>query len=275
MKKITILAALLLGMLGGVYAQDSNSSSADYAPAAGDLSGAILFGRGNFLNSGLIVPRSPSPYGWQSVSGASPQNNTVGTDNNSVGNIVGAELRYFLQQNIAIKLSGGAILSNAPARGNSPAVVMEGTDGNTVVVPAYDAVVADNSADINVNLGGEYHFSSKYSRLYPYAGVTLPFYYSRKSLYDPTIVDGDGNSNPFIVDAGTRHAEIVGFGAQAVGGVDYYLLEGLYFGFEIKPVSYVYSYSTKVAAPGLGGLQADNHSVSFFSQTFLKVGFRF
>ena len=80
---------------------------------------------------------------------------------------------------------------------------------------------------------------------------------------------------PFIVDAGTRHAEIVGFGAQAVGGVDYYLLEGLYFGFEIKPISYVYSYSTKVAAPGLGGLQADNHSISFFSQTFLKVGFRF
>ena len=72
-----------------------------------------------------------------------------------------------------------------------------------------------------------------------------------------------------------RHVEGFGFGAQAVGGVDYYLMEGLYFGFEIKPVSYIYSYSAKYPAPGLEALEADNHTISFFSQSFLKVGFRF
>lgn len=78
-----------------------------------------------------------------------------------------------------------------------------------------------------------------------------------------------------IHDIGARHAEMIGFGAQLVSGVDYYLMEGLYFGFEIKPVSYVYAYSTKFPNPGLETLQADAHTLSFFSQTFLKVGYRF
>lgn len=279
MKKYTILVAMLFGMLGGVYAQDSDNSSADYAPAAGDLSGAILFGRGNFLNGNLFVPPSAtqtSYYNNWTVPGTAPYNNTIGTENNSVNNIVGMELRYFLQNNIAIKLSGGAILYDTPARDNIPAVVVENPNGgpDVVWVPEQEAVVADNRADINVNLGGEYHFSSKYSRLFPYAGVTVPFYYARRSMFDPTIEVND-NDEPVVTDLGTRHVEIIGFGAQAVAGVDYYLLEGLYFGFEVKPVSYVYAYSTKVAGPGLGGIQADNHSYSFFSQTFMKIGFRF
>ena len=272
MKKITILAALLLGMLGGVYAQDSESSTEDYAPAAGDLSGAILFGRGNFLmpSEDLWVPSSA----YSTVPGFSPWNQTVGTSNN-VGNIVGIEARYFLLQNIALKLSGNALISATPAQGNSEAVVVEGMDGNPVVIPAHQAVDAESTADININLGGEYHFSSKYKRLFPYAGVTLPFYYARRSVYNPTVTVQESGEITIADEFGFRHAEVVGFGAQAVGGVDYYLLEGLYFGFEIKPVSYVYSYSTLLPAPGLGGLQADNHSISFFSQTFLKVGFRF
>lgn len=269
MKKYTILAAMLFGLLGGVYAQDSGSSSEGYAPKAGNISGAILFGRGNFLNAGQ-VPSSQATY----IPGTAPQNNTVGADNNnSVSNIVGLELRYFLQDKFALKLSGGGILSNTPARANTPAVYMEGENG-PVLVPAYRAVEADNRADINVNLGAEYHFSTSNSRLYPYVGATVPFYYARQSLYNPSF-GTDNEGNPVVVDMGTRHAETVGFGVQAVSGVDYYLMDGFYFGFEIKPVSYVYAFSTKVAAPGLGGLQADTHTLSFFSQTFLKVGFRF
>lgn len=264
---------MLFGMLGGVHAQDSSTESgggsASYAPEAGDLSGAILFGRGNFLNN-TGVPRSAGTNPNWVVPGNAPQANMVSTNENSISNIVGAEMRYFLQSNMALKLSGGAIVRNTPARPNIPGGMNNGD--NATWIPDYQAVEADNSIDMNLNIGSEYHFSSKYSRLFPYAGVTVPFYYSRSSMYNPTITEGE---NPTIMDVGMRHVETYGLGIQAVGGVDYYLMEGLYFGFEVKPVSYIYAFSEKMPAPGLETLQADNHTVSFLSQTFLKVGFRF
>lgn len=280
---------MLLGTLGCVYAQDTSttttttstsSSDGDYAPAAGDISAAILFGRGNFLNTGLDVPTVPSSN-W-TVPGSAPYNNTVDDQENPVTNIVGGEVRYFLMDNIALKLSGGAIMRNTPARANVPGLIDPNTN-NATWIPAYAAVEADNKVDANINLGGEYHFTTKYSRLYPYAGVTVPFYYARRSVYDPTInyeteSGSSSSSSPApqaVVDVGVRSAEIVGFGGQLVGGIDYYLMEGLYFGFEIKPVSVVYSYSNKLAAPGLESGKADNTTWSFFSQTFFKVGFRF
>jgi outer membrane protein W len=278
MRKYSLIAVLLLSF-GFAVAQDSgsaaasSSSSEDYAPTAGDISGAILFGRGNFLTTGLDV--APSPNNSWTVPGSAPYNNTVDVSDNEITNMVGVEVRYFLLDNIALKLSGGAILRNTPARTNIPGFVDSGTN-SAAWIPAYASVVADNRADVNINLGGEYHFSSKYSRLFPYAGVTIPFYYGRRSNYNPTIADGTSPNDPLqITDIGVRHTEIVGFGGQVVGGVDYYLLEGLYFGFEIKPIGVVYAYSVKSPGPGLEVGEAENTTWSFFSQPFFKVGFRF
>lgn len=267
-------------MLGSLYAQDTTPTEAapSMIPVAGDFTGAILFGRGNFLNSGIYAP--PAPYvsgstGYWTVPGNSPYNNTVGTDQNTVSNIVGAEMRYFITDQIALKLSGGAILRNTPESANLPGVI----DPNVPTaawIPDYAAVVADNRSDININLGGEYHFATKYNRLSPYAGLNIPFYYGRHSQYDPTINYSQAPFDPsYQLDVGIRHTEQIGFGIQAVAGVDYYLMEGFYFGFEIKPISYVYAYSQKIPAPGLESLEANNYSWSFFSQTFLKIGFRF
>jgi hypothetical protein len=278
MKKYTILAAMLFGLFGSVLAQEGSSqsngggSAAGFAPEAGDISVAVLFGRGNFLSSGLeMTPSAYNRANYWTVPGTAPSADMISTNDNSVTNIVGAEIRYFLQPNIALKLSGGAIHRNTPARVNVPGGMNDGSD-NSSWIPAYEAVVSDNRLNANVNLGVEYHYNTKYNRLFPYTGLTVPFYYGRRTMYDPTITGGE---NPVIVDVGARHTEAIGFGAQVVGGVDYYLMEGLYFGFEIKPVSYIYAYNTKFPAPGLETLQADNHTISFFSQTFLKLGFRF
>lgn len=275
MKKFTILLSMLLVTLGCVYAQDSSSerssSDGNYAPAAGDISAAILLGRGNFLNTGLAVPTIANPN-W-TVPGTAPYANVVDGNNNPMTNIVGVEVRYFLTDNIAIKLSGGGIIRNTPARDNIPGVISG--NNNATWIPAYAAVEADNRVDANVNLGGEYHFATRVSRLFPYVGVTIPFYYARQSYYNPTITyQGDGNEAG-AVDVGVRSAEIIGFGGQLAGGVDYYLMEGLYFGFEVKPVSMIYAYNQKLPAPGLEFGEADNTTWSFFSQTFFKLGFKF
>lgn len=272
---------MLAVMLGSVYAQEPEKKEEEpsFLPKAGDFTGAILFGRGNFLNSGLVAPPLPNYSGstptW-TIPGSAPFNNTVGADNsNSVNNIVGVEARYFFTDKIALKLSGGAIIRNTPAQNNLPGV-LDPNGPNAAWIPAYNAIVADNQADVNINIGGEYHFITKNKRLSPYVGLTVPIYYGRRSQYDPTIDDTKQPDDPgYIVDVGVRHAQLVGYGLQAVGGVDYYLMEGLYFGFEIKPISYVYSYTSTIPAPGLEPMKADNHTWSFFAQTFLKIGFKF
>lgn len=276
MKKITILILTFLALSNAVLSQNSAAtSSVDFGPKRGDVSVAVLFGRGNFLNAGLTVPSAPAP-GWN-VPGTPPYANTVDPNENPVTNIVGAEIRYFISDNLALKLSGGAIMRNTPSQANVPGFV-DGDTPNSGWIPAHASVEADTRVDANANLGIEKHFTTKYNRLFPYLGVTVPFYYARRSMYDPTIIypsPTDPDPDQVTVDIGTRSAEIVGFGGQFVAGVDYYLMEGLYFGFELKPVSYVYAYSNKVAAPGLESAKADNSTISFFSQTFIKLGFRF
>jgi outer membrane protein W len=275
MKRHIILTVMLAVMLGSVYAQESSEKKEEpsYLPEAGDFTGAILFGRGNFLNSGLVAPPSPSSSSW-TIPGSPPINNTVGADNsNSVNNIVGVEARYFFTQKIALKLSGGAIIRNTPAQDNLPGVF---NGPNAAWIPAYNAIIADNQSDININIGGEYHFITDNKRLSPYIGLTVPIYYGRRSQYNPTIDDTKQPDDPgYVVDVGVRHAQLVGYGLQAVAGVDYYLMQGFYFGFEIKPISYVYSYTSTIPAPGLEPMKADNHTWSFFAQTFLKIGFKF
>lgn len=282
---------MLFTMLCGLYAQDSTKTKAPsgFAPSAGDFTGAILFGRGNYLTSGLGVPNSPSgsySSGSWVVNSQNPYANNVEVSGNDISNLIGLEGRYFITNRIAAKLSGGAIIRNTPAFDNLPGYIPLDPNGrptpNSAWLPAYDAVIADHQMDINVNVAGEYHFTTKYERLFPYVGLTLPYYYARRSMYNPTINMGDlvSPANPaddpnYIVDVGVRRAEIFGTGFQAVAGFDYYIAEGLYFGFETKPISYLYMYSGKNPAPGLESLDAKSITWSFLTQTFFKIGIRF
>ncbi|AMC11430.1 hypothetical protein Lupro_09210 [Lutibacter profundi] len=275
MKKYIILGVLLIVFTTvGMNAQnkdskckaDSSVVTVKYAPEKGDFTTAMVFGRGAYLNGGLVVPSS-----YSSVSGAAPYANDVDANSNSITNMVGAEGRYYIKDNFAITLNGGAILRNTPYQLAIPAV----TDGNGVlIIPAYNAVVADERVDVSVSIGGQWLFKTKNDRLFPYLGFALPFDYARRSQYDPTVtVDNQGNAN--IVDLGARHVDITAFGIQAIAGVDYYIAKDVFFGFDIKPVSYSYAISVKTPGPGLYNLEADTNTVSFFAQFSFKLGFKF
>lgn len=271
MKKYITILALLLAVVTGVYAQDATTTSdaPKFIPEKSKFSGAIMFGRGNYFTSGISLTGAAGTGGSWTVPGQAPVNNTVSTDGSDITNMVGGEARYFITSMIAVKLSGGAILRNTPAVDNLPGIIDSGSP-NAAWIPDYQATAADNSSDININIGGEYHFATKYNRLSPWAGLTIPIYYGRRSAYDPTI-DDNGN----VADVGLRHTELFGIGVQAAAGVDYYLMEGFYIGFEFKPISFVQAKSTKIPAPGLEAREASNSTLSFFSQPFFKVGFRF
>lgn len=281
MKKYLILCFILVFALTSAHAQDKDSDyhhqyhhykgdtctvGPRFAPQKGDFTAAMVFGRGAFINGGLVVPSS-----FQSVSGAAPFANDVDANDNDVTNMVGAEGRYYASNKFAITLSGGAIWRNTPENLGVPAVI--DVNGNTVI-QAYDAVVADERVDVNFSVGGQWLFNTKNDRLFPYVGFALPFDYARRSLFDPSItVDGVGNVT--ITDLGARHVDITAFGVQAIAGVDYYVAKDVFLGFDIKPISYTYAYSIKTPGPGLMDLEAETDTLSFFAQFSFKVGFKF
>lgn len=248
--------------------EEDDSSESSYAPSAGDFTGSILFGKALFFDLSLDVP-GPIQAG-STVSGSSPTAYRIVSDMNDAANMIGGEARYFILDNIAVKLGAAAIFRNTPDQPNAPAPNV--TPGSIQTIPNYAAVEAENETYITVNLGGEYHLNSDYERLFPYVGANFPFHYGRYTVFDPTVT---GGANPTIIDLGQRSAEILAFGFQAAAGVDYYLMEGFYFGFEIKPISFLYAYGTQIPGPGLEERQAETTTLSFFTQPFLKFGFRF
>ncbi|SNR50955.1 BT1926 family outer membrane beta-barrel protein [Lutibacter flavus] len=278
MKKYLILCFILVITLTSVNAQDKDSEhvcatdsccveASKFAPQKGDFTAAMVLGRGAYLNSGLTVP-----YSNGTVSGVAAYDNGVDTNSNSITNMVGAEGRYFVSNKFAVSFSGGAIIRNTPSQLGIPAV----RDVNGVIlIPAYSSVVADERVDVNVSVGGQWIFKTKNERLFPYLGFALPFDYARRSLYDPTVIVDDNTYTQTITDLGARHVDITAFGVQAVAGVDYYIAKDLFFGFDIKPVSYTYAVNMKTPGPGLMNLEAETDTVSFFAQFSAKIGFKF
>lgn len=296
-KYLMITIALLAGLSFTTYAQDEesgsnateDSSDGAYGAKAGDITGAILFGRGSFLSYGSLPSAPGSNYNW-GVYGSPPTAN-ISVDDNPVSNIIGGEGRYFITDVIAATISGGAVMSNTPPLQNvqyfyinpsSSTGLTQGNDPNTSNqswVPHYGSVVSDNRIEANVNVGGEYHFpSARFKRLFPYVGANFNYYYSRISQYDPTIYYqnssyGSGGTDVLVYDIGVRSSVVQGYGAQAVAGIDVYLVPGIFVGLSTRPVSYLYVTNVQTPAPGLETRESDSHNWAIFSQTFIKIGF--
>lgn len=268
--------------IGTLYAQDEGDSKKTQEELSSKkFSGAILFGNGIYLNN-PIVPASPVGNDWN-VNGFAPVASGI-SDINSITNMVGAEFRYFVSNAFAIKFNGSGIFRNTPARDNIPGVtpaVSDAVDPSSSTagwIPNYDATVMDNSLNVNVSVGTEYHFSTNI-KLSPYCGIMIPFCYGRRSLYDPTatvdLSQPTLDNAVKITDVGIRHIEQIGFGGQLILGADYNLSESLFIGLEIKPVSYLYAYNIKYPAPGLEINKADSHTYGFFTQPVFKIGVKF
>lgn len=281
MKKIILLAMLLSASVLVVSAQDDGKMDEGYAPKAGDFTFSMLYGRSNIMNQGLTVPTAPGSNSNWSVGNNSPYANQISLTDNSFVNMIGVETRYYVSDRIATTLSGAVRMDYTPGQVNIPGVISPGSP-NASWIPALASIPEQNSTLLNVNIGAQYLFNTKVSRVFPYLGLTVPFYYAQQSQYDPAINDvalttGGNNAatSGLVVDLGTRTGEIFGFGVQIAGGIDYYLMDGFYFGFEIRPASWVYAYSASKAGPGLELQQSNTNTFSFFTQPFMKLGFKF
>ncbi|GEM_PF-2116122 len=282
MKKYILLAILLSSGLV-LQAQDDGEIDEGYGPKKGDITVEMQFGRSNVINGGLTVPSAPGNNTNWRVLANSPYANNITLDNNqnTFVNMIGVKGGYYLTDEISLILAGAVRMDYTPGQPNVPGFIDSGQP-NAAWIPAYAAIPEQNSTLLNVNIGGEYTFATDMERVFPYLGLHVPFYYARESQFDPTVndaaIEGTDNGsglNNTVVDLGTRTGEIFGFGAQIVAGVDYYLMEGFYFGFEIRPASYIYAYSSSKPGPGLELQESNTNTYSFFTQPFMKLGFKF
>jgi hypothetical protein len=196
MKKYIILTIALLVGISFAYAQDEDDGK-EYGAKKGAITVAMKFGRSPFMDAASPPPAPANNINW-TVSGSAPYAGTVSGYNDS-GNIIGAEVRYFITDVIAVKVSGGAITRNTPAFqnvqyfyiNNSSEQFIPGNDPNSpnaAWIPQYGSVVAENNVQTFFNIGGEYHFPSPlFNRLFPYVGANFNFNFVRNSAYDPTI----------------------------------------------------------------------------------------
>lgn|SRR5690606_32060706 len=260
MKRYIFLTVLVLFSIMDTNAQQDSEQIT--GPKKGDYTGSLLLGRGRFLQTGLTVP-GPVP---QSVSGDAPYLSTLSTNDNNITNMIGAEVRYFVSDRVALMISGGAIIRHTPGMTNIPGVT---ASSNASSIPEFESIVETNQVDLNVNIGSQYFFINNYKRVHPYLGVSIPFYYAERSEFDPAI------NGTEVVDISERRVSLYGVGAQTTAGIDYYLGKAFFLGLEIKTINYVFAKSTKYAGPGFGERSAQTSTLSFFSQPFIRIGFKF
>ncbi len=284
MKKI-LYSIVLLVMFNVAYAQEetkkvdeatADAENVDQAKSSCALkyTASIMFGRDNFLGDvGLALPLPvPSGASYGTTRAIDALNDLMRGAASAV-NMIGAKGRVFVTEEIAVSLKAAATGFRNPAQEFVQGFTLDGVDlgGAEVVIPDKLAVPQATNFLFNLAVGGEYHFRK--GNFSPFAGLSVPFYYARLSQYDPTfrVVNG----MPQITDIGVRVAEMFGFGANITAGVDYYLKDNLYFGFEIKPFSFVYAYSAEYPAPGLPAAKSAAYGYGVFSQPLFKVGFVF
>ncbi|MEM6893311.1 MAG: BT1926 family outer membrane beta-barrel protein [Bacteroidota bacterium] len=286
MKTYLALCCTVLFCLSFAQAQQTDSEAVDYTPKKGDFTGAILFGRGNFLDN-INVPDSPASNPLWTVDGAAPFANTLDANTNNIGNIAGGEARYFIKNNIALKAGLGFIHRSTPALDNIQRFffddndnIVDGNDPSAVVeswIPNYSAVNENQVSQFYLTIGGEYHFKSRISnRISPYVGANLNYYSARTLEYDPTVIFFGTESEPDFTttDIEERTAKLYGVGYQFTGGIDFYLLQGLYCGFEVRPMTFIYARGEQLPSPGLEVRESSTTTWAFFTQTHFKIGFR-
>ena len=268
--KVLCLLVFVLALIEG------NIRAQGYGPQAGDKSVALKFGRAVAFNDVSYYEVNNGLYPSSVVNGVSVSEPTASSYSsyNDLTNIIGIEAKYFVSSQIAVRLSASGSFGGSPAQD-----YVDGIDDPTGVYypgtyqPSFNMFEGRSRMQYFLDLGADYYFSSKYERVCPYVGIQFNSIYNQLEIFDGYRgLDGNGDVIPTY---DTRRGESYSLGGSIVGGIDYYLSEGMFLGIEIKAVSYMYSAKRVFYQTGMEANDVDAHTTSFLAQPVLKLGFRF
>lgn len=184
------------------------------------------------------------------------------TGNNNLVNMLGAEFRFFVAEKLAIKFLAGGQAIIIPAQNNIPGTADNYYSFDPLTdVPSFSDVKEQKIHQYTAIIGVDKYFVKNKVALY--TGIEGGFRYG-------------ANSSKGITEesAGTAINEIYGFNGAITFGAEYNVDGGLFFGLEVRPVSFAYTVTTLEPIPG-ASQQADSYNVGFLVYPMMKVGINF
>lgn len=305
---MSMVVCVLLGMflVQGVHAQETG-------PQGGELSFSLVLGKGMLVAPEFWyyeVNQVTDEYMWYDPETVITPPSISYYSGNDVTSMVGVEAKYFITPQIAVRFSGSGSINSSPSRDATPAIVPDDRSdmGPGTFIPGFKMTEGRTVGQFFATLGGDYYFSVGRERIHPYAGIQFNSAYGLVEIFDgfrglasrevedtdlpdpfyPTppakigtksSITGDVSSTRYrdevITTWDTRRGEAWGVGGSVVGGVDYYLAEGFFFGFEIKVASYMYTGKRLFHQPGMEAQEAATFNTAFLAMPMVKLGFSF
>ncbi len=271
MMKLKYINTIIL-LVGIVYC-----ASAQYASKAGDVVFGIKYGQAATFADVTVseVNSGTNPFYSQPGNGVNLSEPSLGVYSFGRANsTLGIEIKYFVTDDIAVRLNGGGLFGGAPSKDYVEGVAdPDGINYPGTYIPGHNMFEGRAKQSYFVDLGGDYYLSSKYERVAPYAGLQFNGLYSQLIVFDGYRgLDGNQEVLPTYDD---RKGEAYALGGSLVFGVDYFLTEALLIGIEAKAVNYMYSVKNVFHQSGTRAQSVDAHTTTFLAQPAIKVGIRF
>ena len=284
-----------------VLAQPKERCECVFAPKAGQFQFQLNVGTGQFFNdfNGLyyLLPDEdgtatgigsdantiePGTFGNAYISG---DLSTILTNSGSLNTMMRnftVGMKYFITDHININLSGAYILNLQPDKSYKDGSFFEFDDVKLGPgdVYAQKAILGAVTNRLMVQVGGEYYFTTKNERITPYVGLFGQFKMARiESVYPAytgQMIEETYPDDVVLVDMyrTDRGGQAFGFGGGINVGVEYALMEGLFVGVEVAPLSYQYTLLQQVVG-GQDSYFATNHNLRAFAYPQVSIGFRF
>ena len=287
-KLCTILLAALLA--APVLAQSSKSQKEGvvFAPQKGQWQVSLVLGHNSFYNENTSHYLLPKGYTNTGGSVGLPNGGTVesgelgsylninGLNNNSIVNIAGLQVKYFVSDCWDINLSFGMNIDITPGKD-----YVEGDNSvPDMVIPSQDYINAQMKNNWYLTLGTDRYFKTSNPRIHPYVGAAVGFQMARIETTQP--YTGETYNDPDLGEeselqvylAGGKAGQVYGLKAAAVAGVEYSLMKGLVLALEMQPLAYRYDI-IQIAPQGFDKYNVGHHNIKIFDMPVLKLGFRF
>ena len=287
-KLCTILLAALLA--APVLAQSSKSQKEGvvFAPQKGQWQVSLVLGHNSFYNENTSHYLLPQGYTNTGGSVGLPNGGTVesgelgsylninGLNNNSIVNIAGLQVKYFVSDCWDINLSFGMNIDITPGKD-----YVEGDNSvPDMVIPSQKYINAQMKNNWYLTLGTDRYFKTSNPRIHPYVGAAVGFQMARIETTQP--YTGETYNDPDLGEeselqvylAGGKAGQVYGLKAAAVAGVEYSLMKGLVLALEMQPLAYRYDI-IQIAPQGFDKYNVGHHNIKIFDMPVLKLGFRF
>ena len=283
-KKLSIfLVAVLAGASLGAQPVE-RSGSAQFAPRAGQWQVNLVLGRGLFFpeeNSSYLLPGIISgtdmglPSGETDNQSGNPATwfHIGSLNNNSVTNMAGIQGKYFITNRIEINGMFSMDIGVQPQRHYTEGFISDDVAGS---IAGAEYVLGRLTNDWLATLGSNYYFNNCNGRIFPYIGILGGFQHARIQATLPWTGEYLFREDDLVADGvyvNSRAGEVFGITGAFTAGIEYNILPGLSFAFEVRPFSYMYTLG-RMYSEGINW-NANTHSFKFFALPQLKLGIRF